>query len=103
MLNNTVMQYQESYQVSLIATCTSINRIGQKLRPARGCHFFRTVLSIPNLEKVFDRLLFLSIIFCEKIRFIGKSLNLINQIVFNITIITILYYSIRRIESIFCN
>lgn len=69
MLNNTVMQYQESYQVSIIATCASINRIGQKLRPARGCHFFRTVLSIPNLEKVFGRLLFLSIIFCEKIKF----------------------------------
>lgn len=66
MLNNTVMQYQESYQVSLIATCTSINRIGQKLRPARGCHFFRTVLSIPNLEKA-DRINILQLMLGDKL------------------------------------
>lgn len=74
MLNNTVLQYQKSYQVSIIATCASINRIGQKLRPARGCHFFRTVLSIPNLEKV-GRLLFLSIIFVKEIKFIALLEN----------------------------
>lgn len=53
MLVNTVTQYQESCQVSVIATCASVSTIGQKLRPARGCHFFRTVLAVPNLEKVF--------------------------------------------------
>lgn len=56
MLINMVTQYQESYYVSVVATCAGINRIGQKLRPARGCHFFRTILSLPNLEKVFDQI-----------------------------------------------
>ncbi|KAG7207684.1 hypothetical protein KM043_009303 [Ampulex compressa] len=55
MLVNTVSQYQESHYLSIIGTCASANRIGQKLRPARGAQFFRTVLSIPNLEKA-DRI-----------------------------------------------
>ncbi|KAK9306176.1 hypothetical protein QLX08_003068 [Tetragonisca angustula] len=65
MLINTVMQYQECYQVSVIATCVSVSRIGQKLRPARGCHFFRTILSIPNLEKV-DRIDILQLMLGDK-------------------------------------
>ncbi|XP_043511745.1 peroxisome biogenesis factor 1 isoform X1 [Frieseomelitta varia] len=66
MLINTVMQYQECYQVSVIATCVSVSRIGQKLRPARGCHFFRTILSIPNLEKV-DRIDILQLMLGDKL------------------------------------
>lgn len=54
MLVNIVTQYQEAHQVSIVATCASINAIGRRLKPARGCHFFTTVLSIPNLEKVFN-------------------------------------------------
>ncbi|CAL7940371.1 unnamed protein product [Xylocopa violacea] len=65
-LVNTVTQCQENYQVSVIATCTSVNRIGQKLRPARGCHFFRTVLSIPNLEKA-DRIDILQLMLGDKL------------------------------------
>ncbi|KAK1126053.1 hypothetical protein K0M31_005580 [Melipona bicolor] len=66
MLTNTVMQYQECYRVSVIATCVSVSRIGQKLRPARGCHFFRTILSIPNLEKV-DRIDILQLMLGDKL------------------------------------
>ncbi|CAK9814659.1 Peroxisome biogenesis factor 1 [Anthophora plagiata] len=66
MLINTVIQYQEVHRVSLIATCASISRIGQKLRPARGCHFFRTVLSIPNLEKP-DRIDILQLMLGDKL------------------------------------
>lgn len=55
MLFNIVTQYQESHYISIVATCVSVNRIGSKLRPARGVQFFRTVLQIPNLEKV-DRI-----------------------------------------------
>ncbi|XP_053998101.1 peroxisomal ATPase PEX1 [Hylaeus anthracinus] len=52
MLVNTVTQYQESHCISVVATCAGVNKLGQKLRPARGSNFFRTVLSIPNLDKV---------------------------------------------------
>ncbi|CAL1678759.1 unnamed protein product [Lasius platythorax] len=55
MLFNIVTQYQESHYISIVATCVSLNKIGSKLRPARGAQFFRTVLQIPNLEKV-DRI-----------------------------------------------
>nr|XP_033334649.1 peroxisome biogenesis factor 1 [Megalopta genalis] len=55
MLSNTMSQYQEVCHISVVATCAGVNRIGQRLRPAKGSHFFRTVLSIPNLEKV-DRI-----------------------------------------------
>lgn len=55
MLFNIVTQYQESHYISIVATCVSVSRIGSKLRPARGVQFFRTVLQIPNLEKV-DRI-----------------------------------------------
>ncbi|XP_076762251.1 peroxisomal biogenesis factor 1 isoform X2 [Xylocopa sonorina] len=65
-LVNTVTQCQENYQVSVVATCTSVNRIGQKLRPARGCHFFRTVVSIPNLEKA-DRIDILQLMLGDKL------------------------------------
>ncbi|XP_076222599.1 peroxisomal biogenesis factor 1 isoform X2 [Nomia melanderi] len=65
MLINTVSQYQESYHVSIVATCAGVNRIGQRLRPAKGSHFFRTVLSIPNLEKV-DRIDILQLILGDK-------------------------------------
>lgn len=52
MIINTVTQCQESHYVSIVATCVGINKIGKKMRPSRGLNFFRTVLSIPNLEKV---------------------------------------------------
>ncbi|XP_011877701.1 PREDICTED: transitional endoplasmic reticulum ATPase isoform X2 [Vollenhovia emeryi] len=55
MLINTIAQYQESHYVSVIATCNNVSKIGSRLRPARGAQFFRTVLQIPNLEKV-DRI-----------------------------------------------
>ncbi|XP_072762957.1 peroxisomal ATPase PEX1 isoform X2 [Anoplolepis gracilipes] len=55
MLFNIVTQYQESHYISIVATCISVNKIGSKLRPARGAQFFTTVLQIPNLEKV-DRI-----------------------------------------------
>ncbi|XP_071557616.1 peroxisomal ATPase PEX1 isoform X1 [Temnothorax nylanderi] len=55
MLINTVTQYQESHYISIIATCINVSKIGSGLRPARGAQFFRTVLQIPNLEKV-DRI-----------------------------------------------
>ncbi|XP_017876289.1 peroxisome biogenesis factor 1 [Ceratina calcarata] len=66
MLINTVTQCQEMYRVSMIATCTSVHRIGQKLRPARGCQFFRTVLTIPNLEKS-DRMDVLQLMLGDKL------------------------------------
>lgn len=52
MLINTITQYQKFHYISVVATCVSVNKIGLKLRPARGTQFFRTVLSIPNLNKV---------------------------------------------------
>ncbi|EFN77746.1 Peroxisome biogenesis factor 1 [Harpegnathos saltator] len=51
MLINTLTQYQKSHYISVVATCISVSKIGLKLRPARGSQFFRTVLSIPNLNK----------------------------------------------------
>jgi len=50
---NTIMEYQKSYYISIVATCGGINKIDPKLRPAKGMQFFRTVLQIPNLEKVY--------------------------------------------------
>ncbi|XP_039312379.1 peroxisome biogenesis factor 1 [Solenopsis invicta] len=55
LLINTVTQYQDSHYISVVATCASVSKIGLGLRPARGVQFFRTVLQIPNLEKV-DRI-----------------------------------------------
>ncbi|XP_011338168.2 peroxisome biogenesis protein 1 isoform X2 [Ooceraea biroi] len=55
MLINTVTEYQKSHYISVVATCDGISKIGSKLRPAKGMQFFRTVLQIPNLEKV-DRI-----------------------------------------------
>lgn len=55
MLINIVTQYQESHYISIVATCIDVSKIGSRLRPARGAQFFRTVLQIPNLEKV-DRI-----------------------------------------------
>lgn len=52
MIINTVMQCQESHYVSIVATSVGMNKIGKKMRPSKGSNFFRTVLSIPNLEKV---------------------------------------------------
>lgn len=52
MLMNIITQYQETHYISTVATCASVNKIGSKLRPVRGAQFFRTVLSIPDLEKV---------------------------------------------------
>ncbi|XP_076292104.1 peroxisomal biogenesis factor 1 [Lasioglossum baleicum] len=66
MLISTVSQYQETCYISIVATCAGVNRIGQKLRPAKGCHFFRTVLSIPNLEKV-DRIDILQVMLGDKL------------------------------------
>ncbi|XP_029035401.2 peroxisome biogenesis factor 1 [Osmia bicornis bicornis] len=74
MLINTVTQYQETYYVSVIATCAGINRIGQKLRPARGCHFFRTILSLPNLEKT-DRIDILQLMLRDKWYVPGEDVN----------------------------
>ncbi|XP_018399938.1 PREDICTED: peroxisome biogenesis protein 1 [Cyphomyrmex costatus] len=55
MLINTVTQYQEFHYISIVATCVDVSKIGLRLRPTRGVQFFRTVLKIPNLEKV-DRI-----------------------------------------------
>ncbi|XP_018312210.1 peroxisome biogenesis protein 1 [Mycetomoellerius zeteki] len=55
MLINTVTQYQEFHYISIVATCADVSKIGSRLRPTRGAQFFRTVLQIPNLEKV-DRI-----------------------------------------------
>ncbi|KYQ49274.1 Peroxisome biogenesis factor 1, partial [Trachymyrmex zeteki] len=52
MLINTVTQYQEFHYISIVATCADVSKIGSRLRPTRGAQFFRTVLQIPNLEKV---------------------------------------------------
>ncbi|XP_015435576.1 PREDICTED: peroxisome biogenesis protein 1 [Dufourea novaeangliae] len=73
MFINMVTQYQETYHVSVIATCAGVNRIGQKLRPARGSHFFRTVLSIPNLEKV-DRIDILQLMLGDKL-YVPRDVN----------------------------
>ncbi|XP_025075849.1 peroxisome biogenesis factor 1 [Pogonomyrmex barbatus] len=54
-LINTITQYQKSHYISIVATCAGVSKIGSKLRPARGAQFFRTVLQIPNLERV-DRI-----------------------------------------------
>ncbi|KYN44445.1 Peroxisome biogenesis factor 1 [Trachymyrmex septentrionalis] len=55
MLIKTVKQYQECHYISIVATCANVSKIGSRLRPVRGAQFFRTVLQIPNLEKV-DRI-----------------------------------------------
>nr|XP_003707760.1 PREDICTED: peroxisome biogenesis factor 1 [Megachile rotundata]XP_012151141.1 PREDICTED: peroxisome biogenesis factor 1 [Megachile rotundata]XP_012151142.1 PREDICTED: peroxisome biogenesis factor 1 [Megachile rotundata] len=73
-LINTVTQYQESHYVSVIATCAGVGKIGQKLRPARGCHFFRTVLTIPNLEKA-DRIDILQLMLRDKWYVPGEDVN----------------------------
>jgi len=52
MLINIVTQFQESHYISIVATCVDVSKIGSRLRPARGAQFFRTILQIPNLEKV---------------------------------------------------
>nr|XP_050857822.1 uncharacterized protein LOC127067205 [Vespula vulgaris]XP_050857823.1 uncharacterized protein LOC127067205 [Vespula vulgaris]XP_050857824.1 uncharacterized protein LOC127067205 [Vespula vulgaris]XP_050857826.1 uncharacterized protein LOC127067205 [Vespula vulgaris]XP_050857827.1 uncharacterized protein LOC127067205 [Vespula vulgaris]XP_050857828.1 uncharacterized protein LOC127067205 [Vespula vulgaris]XP_050857829.1 uncharacterized protein LOC127067205 [Vespula vulgaris]XP_050857830.1 unc len=66
MIINTVTQCQESHYVSIVATCVGINKIGKKMRPSRGLNFFRTVLSIPNLEKA-DRIDILQLMLEDKL------------------------------------
>ncbi|XP_008210116.1 ATPase family gene 2 protein isoform X2 [Nasonia vitripennis] len=48
---NTITEYQATNYISVVATCTDVTKVGKKLREARGVHFFRTILTIPNLEK----------------------------------------------------
>ncbi|XP_043494802.1 peroxisome biogenesis factor 1 [Polistes fuscatus] len=66
MIINTVMQCQESHYVSVIATCVSMNNIGKKMRPSKGSNFFRTILSMPNLEKP-DRIDILQLMLEDKL------------------------------------
>ncbi|XP_043256334.1 peroxisome biogenesis factor 1 [Colletes gigas] len=66
LLVNTVKQYQGTHYVSVVATCAGVNKIGQKLRPARGFNFFKTLLSIRNLEKV-DRIDILQLMLGDKL------------------------------------
>lgn len=116
MLINTVTQYQEFHYISIVATCVGVSKIGSKLRPARGAQFFRTVLQIPNLEKVYwndSKLLWIIVKTCvisEKNRsfiYVGKEaycilcvylyivLNLILQnLIFN----SCYFYTIRSIQ-----
>lgn len=49
---NIITEFQATNYVSVVATSSDVNKIGKKLREARGVHFFRTVLAIPPLEKV---------------------------------------------------
>ncbi|XP_043284431.1 peroxisome biogenesis factor 1 isoform X2 [Venturia canescens] len=48
---NISAEFQSSHYVSIIATCTNINKIGLKLRSPRGVHLFRIVLTLPDLVK----------------------------------------------------
>ncbi|XP_015607346.1 peroxisome biogenesis factor 1 isoform X2 [Cephus cinctus] len=51
MLINIMSEYQRSYYISVVATCTDLNKVNQRLRAPRGVHLFRTILRIPLLEK----------------------------------------------------
>ncbi|KAI4503720.1 hypothetical protein M0802_001123 [Mischocyttarus mexicanus] len=66
MIINTVTQCQESHYISIIATCVNVNKIGKKMRPSKGSHFFRTILSMPNLEKP-DRIDILQLMLEDKL------------------------------------
>ncbi|XP_033208911.1 peroxisome biogenesis factor 1 isoform X2 [Belonocnema kinseyi] len=51
MIIELVTKCQAVHEISLIATCADVNKIGEKMRAPRGIHFFRTLLSIPVLKK----------------------------------------------------
>ncbi|XP_058795595.1 uncharacterized protein LOC131666734 [Phymastichus coffea] len=48
---SAINKCQSTNSISVVATCTDITKVGRKLKEARGVHFFRTMLTIPNLEK----------------------------------------------------
>ncbi|XP_023248076.1 peroxisome biogenesis factor 1 [Copidosoma floridanum] len=50
-IHGVISECQRENYVSIVATCTDVKKIGQKLREARGVHFFCTMLTIPPLEK----------------------------------------------------
>lgn len=52
---NSITEYQATNYISVVATCTDIAKVGKKLREARGVHFFRTILTMANLEKVCNK------------------------------------------------
>ncbi|XP_020300229.1 peroxisome biogenesis factor 1 isoform X2 [Pseudomyrmex gracilis] len=70
MLLTTITEYQRFHYISIVATCVGVNKIGSKLRPARGAQFFRTVLNVPILEKV-DRIDILRLTLEDKLRVHG--------------------------------
>ncbi|XP_012278044.1 peroxisome biogenesis factor 1 [Orussus abietinus] len=51
MIFSMTSEYQKSRYISLIATCVDPRKLSQRLRAAKGTHFFQTVLKIPNLKK----------------------------------------------------
>lgn len=46
---------QSLHKIVVIATCQDYNLIGDKLRIFQGNHFFRNVLTIPELNKVIQK------------------------------------------------
>ena len=66
MIYSILTKYQTVHYICMIATCSSINKLGKKLKAPRGVHFFRTVLATPVLEKV--------LIFIYKVVFLYISL-----------------------------
>ncbi|XP_066588565.1 peroxisomal ATPase PEX1 [Prorops nasuta] len=51
LIASTVKEYQCLHYISVIATCSSIMKIGKRLKPGRGCHFFTDVLTMSTLER----------------------------------------------------
>lgn len=58
MLLSLITEYQCLYYVAIVATCISVNKIGQKFRTPRGIHLFGSILTIPHFKKE-DRVDFL--------------------------------------------
>lgn len=51
MLFNLIQEYQATHYFVVVGTSTSVNKINEKLAAPRGTHFFRTILTIPEIEK----------------------------------------------------
>ncbi|XP_051155362.1 peroxisome biogenesis factor 1 [Leptopilina boulardi] len=71
MIFNTLSQYQTIHYITLIATCSNINKLGSKFKIAKGVHFFRTIESIPILEKK-DRIEILKVRVGDKMEVSGE-------------------------------
>ncbi|XP_012262867.2 peroxisome biogenesis factor 1 isoform X1 [Athalia rosae] len=73
MLIKVITECQMAHYVSVVATCKNTNKLNRKIVAPRGIHFFRTILSLPELEKE-DRVDILKLALNKKLK-VSNGIN----------------------------